>query len=123
MILILVVTVFAATNMIAQEGKHQQKSAEERTEKIIGKMKVDLMLSDDQAAKLKPVILKREQQRDAMRAKMEDDREHHKQMSRETDEELKKILSPEQMDKLKQQRKEMHDKRMERRTGMQNKED
>ncbi|HET8964482.1 MAG TPA: hypothetical protein VFM99_11320 [Chitinophagales bacterium] len=120
LILALAVTMYCTT-MSAQENKPARKTAEERTERIIGKMKTDLTLSDDQVSKLKPVVLKREQRRDELRTQIDNDKEHHKQMIKDTEEEFKKILSAEQLEKLKQQRKEMHDKRMDKHREMQNK--
>ena len=90
----------ATISMFAQESKQPRKSPEERTEKIVEKWKTDLTLSDDQVSKLKPIVLKREQQRDELRAKMSAEKENHKKMAKETEEYFKKILTPEQMEKL-----------------------
>lgn len=116
-ILMLAVVASASVSLFAQESKQPTKSPEERTEKIIGKMKGDLTLTDDQVVKLKPVILKREQQRDEMRAKASADRDSHKKLAQDTEEDLKKILTPEQMEKLKQQRKEMREKHQQKPNG------
>lgn len=94
----------------AQAAKQSSKSPEERTEKIVAKMKTDLALSDDQISKLKPLILKREQQRKEIHEKMDDAKDDAKKAMKESEEEFKKILSPEQYEKLKQMRKEMRDK-------------
>lgn len=109
-ILMFAVVAIASASIFAQESKSSRKSPEERTEKIIEKMKTDLILTDDQVSKLKPVILKREQQREALRAEMNAGKEDQKKIAREAEEDLKKILTPEQMEKLKQQRKEMREK-------------
>lgn len=104
----------ATISMFAQESKQPRKSPEERTEKIVEKWKTDFTLSDDQVSKLKPIVLKREQQRDELRAKMSAEKENHKKMAKETEEYFKKILTPEQMEKLKSQRKEMREKHMQK---------
>jgi len=113
-ILTLAVLVMTTISINAQESKEPRKSPEERTEKIVTKMKTDLALSDDQVTKLKPIILKREQKRDALRSTMSDAKDRHKEMAKETEDDLKNILSPEQMEKLKQQRKEMREKHMQK---------
>lgn len=109
-ILTFAVVVIATISIFAQENRERRKSPEERTERIVTRMKTDLALSDDQVSKLKPVILKREQQRDELRSKMSDARDQHRQMAKESEEDFKNILTPEQMEKLKQQRKEMREK-------------
>ena len=67
-IMITTISMFGQT----QTTKQSSKSPEERTEKIVAKMKTDLALSDDQISKLKPLILKREQQRKEIHEKMDD---------------------------------------------------
>lgn len=106
------VVVMATISIAAQERSESRRSPEERTEKIIAKMKTDLALSDDQVGKLKPVILKREHQLDELRTKMADARDRQKQITREAATEFKNILTPEQQEKLKKQRREMHEKRV-----------
>ena len=93
-----------------QGGKQSRKTPEERTERIITKMKTDLALSDDQVLKLKPVILKREQQRDEAYGKMNETKMDTKKARMDAEDEFQKILTPEQYEKLKQERKEMREK-------------
>lgn len=117
-ILTFAVVVISMISILAQENKEPRKSAAERTERIVARMKTDLALSDDQVSKLKPVILKREQQRDELRSKMSDARDQHRQMAKEADDDFKTILTPDQMEKLKQQRKEMREKHAHRKSDM-----
>lgn len=93
-----------------QTAKQPQRSPEERTEKMIAKMKTDLALSDEQISKLKPLILKREQQRKETHEKMDNAKDDVRKAMKESEEEIKKILTPEQYEKLKQMRKEMREK-------------
>lgn len=93
-----------------QTTKQSSKSPEERTEKIVAKMKTDLALSDDQISKLKPLILKREQQRKEIHEKMDDAKDDARKAMKESEEEFKKILTSEQYEKLRQMRKEMRGK-------------
>jgi phosphomevalonate kinase len=107
--LTLAVIAIASVSMFAQ-SKSPRKTPEERTEKIVVKMKNDLALSDDQIVKLKPVILKREQHREELREKMDTVRSHTRKIMKDAEEDLKKILTAEQLEKLKQERKGMHDR-------------
>jgi len=111
-ILAIAVIMITTINMFGQEqpAKQPRKSPEERTERIVAKMKTDLALSDDQVLKLKPIILRREQQRNEMYAKMDTTKTNTRQLMKDSEEEFKKIFTPEQFEKLKQQRKEMHEK-------------
>jgi len=112
--IILAVAVIMATafSVLGQEKgiRQPKRSAEDRTEKIVAKMKVDLVLSDDQVLKLKPVILRREQQRSEMYAKMDTTKSNTKKVLKDSDEEIKRILTSEQYEKLKEQRKEARNK-------------
>jgi hypothetical protein len=109
-ILMIAVVVSATISIVAQEQMVSRKSPEARTEGIVAKMRTALALSDDQVSKLTPVILKREQQREELRSKMDNTRDQHKQVNKEAEDHIKDILTPEQLQKLKQQRKEMHEK-------------
>lgn len=121
-ILTFAVAVISTISICAQENKQEnkevRKSPEERTERIVSRWKTDLALSDDQVNKLKPVVLKREQQRDELRAKMNNARDQHRRIAKETVEDFKNILTPEQMEKLKQQRKEMRERHEHRKGDM-----
>jgi membrane-bound lytic murein transglycosylase len=109
-----VVIAIASVSMFAQTSKPPRKTPEERTEKIVVKMKSDLALSDDQVLKLKPVILKREQQREDLYTKMDTVKSHSKKIMQDAEQDFKKILTPDQLEKLKQERKEMHDKHLQK---------
>lgn len=112
--LTVIVVAIASVSLFAQTSKAPRKTPEERAEKIVVKMKSDLALSDEQVVKLKPVILKREQQREELHTKMDTVKSHTRKIMKDAEEDLKKILTPEQLEKLKQERKEMHEKHMQK---------
>ncbi len=112
-IILVVAMVVISTVATFAQSKQKSKSPEERTEKIVEKMKTDLALSDDQVVKVKPIILKREQKREEFRAQMNSTKDQHRQIAKETDEDFKKVLTPEQIEKLKAHRKEMREKHKE----------
>jgi hypothetical protein len=113
-----IVVAIASVSMFAQKSKPPRKTPEERTEKIVVKMKADLALSEEQVLKLKPVILKREQQRDELYTKMDTVKSHSRKVMKDAEDEFKKILTPGQLEKLKQERQEMHDKHMQKKEGV-----
>lgn len=122
-IIILFAVAIASANMLGQEPakkKPSPRSPEERTEKIIEKFKGQLALSDDQVVKAKEIILKREQKRDELRKQFETNRDGlqtaNKENMKAAESELETVLSKEQMDKLKEYREEMKQKRKERGT-------
>lgn len=116
--LTVVVVAIASLSVFAQKEKQPRKTPEERTEKIVVKMKNDLALTDEQVSKLKPVVLKREQQKDDLYTKMDTVKNHTRKVMKDAEEEFKKILTPEQLEKLKQERKEMHEKHLQRQEGL-----
>jgi len=101
------ISTFGQSKTVARES---QKSPEDRTEKMIAKMKTDLSLTEDQVSKLKPLILKREQERKEMREKMDNAKDDVRRAMKESEEEIKKILTSEQYGKLQQMRQDMRDK-------------
>lgn len=114
-ILISFVVAIASANGSAQEKKVSHKTPEQRTERITVKLNEELALNDVQKVKVKEVILKREQQREESIKQFESSREVFKEANKKnikaTEEELKTILTPEQMGKLKQSKEEMKQKR------------
>jgi len=88
-----------------QTGKPKM-SAEQRTDKRVVAMRKKLNLSDEQVAKMKPLILAQEKIRES---NMKEARESHQKMMSE----MEKILSPEQMDKFKALQQERKDERKE----------
>ena len=113
-ILILFTVAIAAVNVKAQEKKPAVKSPEERTEKMVGRLNDVLALNDEQKVKAKDIILKREQKRTELHKQYEKDKQSFKKANRENmksgEEELKKILTPEQSEKLKKHHEEMKQK-------------
>ncbi|MBI5217316.1 MAG: hypothetical protein HY958_00100 [Bacteroidia bacterium] len=87
-----------------------KKTPDQRTEKIVKKFKEILTLTDEQAPKVKEVILKREKQHDADHKKYTKDSDASKAAKKERNKiahnELKNILSADQFDALKKWRKE-----------------
>lgn len=120
-ILISFVVAIASVNGNAQEQKVPRKTPEQRTERITVKLNEELALNDAQKVKVKEVILKQEQQREELFKQLESSREVFKEANKKnmqtTENELKTVLTPEQMGKLKQLREDMKQKRQKR--GMQ----
>ncbi len=120
-ILILFTVAIAAVNMSAQEKKSVAKSPEQRTEKMVTRLNEVLALNDDQKVKVKAVVLKREQKRAELHKQYETDKESFKKANRENiktgEAELKKILTPEQTEKLKKHREEMKQKRKDKKAA------
>ncbi len=112
----LIAVAIASASGMAQEKKSPCKTPEERTEKIMERMKEKLLLSEGQEAKLKPVILKREQQRDEFQVKREALMEANKKTMKAVEDELKTILTSEQNEKLKKEHTEDRGKRKEKRS-------
>ncbi len=75
-------------------------TAEDRTEKMITRMTQELTLTPEQQPKVKQLILKREQDKDANRKKMDVVREENKKILESFDTDLKKLLTPEQTTKM-----------------------
>jgi Spy/CpxP family protein refolding chaperone len=114
-ILISFAVAIATVNGFAQEKKGERKTPEQRTEKIVVKLNEKLALTDDQKTKVKEVILKQEQQREVSRKQFENNRDAFKESNKKnmqaTDVALKNILTPDQMEKVKQLREEQKEKR------------
>lgn len=112
--LILFAFAIAIVNGKAQEKKGAGQTPEQRTEKMLAKLNEVVTLSDDQKAKAKPVILKRETERTDLKKKYPN-KDEFKKANRENmkkaEVELKKILTAEQAEKLKKHREEMKEKR------------
>ncbi len=84
-------------------GKKGKPTVEQR----VNRMKADLNLTDQQAAQVKELFQKQEQERQTWRsnnpnATTEEIRAHREQMYRQMNEGLKKILTPEQYKKHEQ---------------------
>ncbi len=117
-ILVLFAVAIAAVNMNAQEKKQVAKDPEQRTEKMVTRMNDLLALNDEQKVKVKAVILTREQKKAELHKQYEKDKASFKKANREniksSEEDLKKILTPEQTEKLKKHREEMKKKRRDK---------
>ncbi len=100
-------------NVSAQDQeKKKQFTPEQRTEHRLERMKKDLSLTDEQSAKAKEVILAQEKTRDTENKQI---RESYKKLN----DDLDKILTPEQRNKresmMKERREKMKEQRHERR--------
>lgn len=114
-IMILFAVSIVAASTLAQEPQQpgpQKKTPEERAEHMTKQMTKALELNSDQQEKLKALIIKREKERQSMQANVKMKRE---QMEKQMDEDLQKILNPEQFEKFKKRKEEMKKKRMEKR--------
>lgn len=105
----------------AQEKKPAPKTPEQRTEKMVSKLNEVLVLNADQKVKVKDVIMKREQQRAEINKKFEKAKEEFKEANQKnmkiTKEELEKILTPEQVEKLKKHKEEIKQKHKDKKGG------
>ncbi len=73
---------------------------EDRTEKLITRMTQELTLTPEQQPKVKQLILKREQDKDVNRKKMDALRDENKKIMDSFDVEIKKLLTPDQVTKM-----------------------
>ncbi len=102
-ILILFAVAIASVNLLAQETmrkEHSARTPEEKAENVSRKMTRELALNADQQAKIKALILKREQQREAKISNGKDNRDR-------MEAEIMGVLTPEQLQKWKQKKEEM----------------
>lgn len=117
-ILISFAIAIATANGSAQEKKVPHKTPEQRTERRTVKLNQELALNDVQKVKVKEVILKQELQREESIKQFEGNREAlkeaNKKSMKESEDELKTILTPEQMEKLKQHKEEVKQKRQKK---------
>lgn len=95
--LMLFVVAMASVNVMAQDDKDGKKSPEERADMMIKKMTKDLVLTADQQAKMKALILKNEQEREARK-------KEEKARKEKMHAEMKAILTAEQYKKFEQKR-------------------
>ncbi len=113
-ILISFALAIASANVFAQGKKASHLTPEQLAEELTVKLNEDLALTDVQKVKVKEVILKREQQREISIKQLERSRDVFKEankLSMKTAEDsLKTILTPEQMNKMRQHKKQMKKK-------------
>ena len=98
----IVILMIAASPAFAQQEKTGRKTAEQRTAMITKNLTEKLSLSSSQADSISDVVLKREKLRDA--GKLTDAKK------KETDKEIKKILTKEQHEKWMKHREEVRAK-------------
>lgn len=119
-ILVLFTVAIAAVNMNAQDQK-PHKTPEQKAEQRANKLNDLLALNADQKEKVKGVILEHEKEHEAIRSKHEKNREafraENKKNKDATDADLKKILTPEQYEKLQKHKAEVEQKHKEKRAG------
>ena len=122
--LLSIIMLFTSINVKAQNSKANSaaakptKTAEERTEMWMKKMTEKLSITDAQSAKVKDIVLKREKQRDADREKFKSDKEGFRAASKERnvvfDSEIRKVLTVEQYQKLREARRDARTKAKEK---------
>jgi periplasmic protein CpxP/Spy len=102
LILILFTVVITSINMMAQEpqiANGPKRTPEERASKMTERMTKELVLTADQQAKMKAIILKREQEREA---RMKEEKLRMEKLEAD----IKAILTPEQFQKFEQKKSE-----------------
>lgn len=120
--LALLLFIAGTTTMTAQE-KAERKSInpQERAQKQTARMQEMLDLDEAQTAKIQVINAKYAEQKAAMRAEAEKNKEDRKAMYQAQDEELKAVLNKEQLEKYEAQkaaRKAKHGKRGHHKRGM-----
>lgn len=108
-ILMVFVVAMASVNVMAQDDKDGKKSPEERADMMIKKMTKELVLTADQQTKMKALILKNEQEREARK---KEEKARREKMHAE----MKAILTPEQFKKFEQKREEKKKSNPKKRT-------
>jgi Spy/CpxP family protein refolding chaperone len=97
-----------------QRGQHQQMTPDQRADRRIKMMKKNLGISDDQATKLKPVLVASIQQMDAIKMQPKGAKGAKKQqmaqLKQTTDDQIKNILTPEQYQKMQDMQQQRKDK-------------
>lgn len=127
LILSAVATVFAISSF-AQDGTKTQKTPEEVATKRADKLKTELTLSDEQRTKVYTIILDNTTKVRAVKARYPNDKKAAKaeiKPLRETcDASIKSVLTPEQVTKweqLKKEKKEQHkEKKKQKKAGTEN---
>jgi Spy/CpxP family protein refolding chaperone len=102
-ILMLFTVVITSVNMMAQgpqDGNGAKRTPEERASKMTERMTKELVLTADQQTKMKALLFKHEQEREA-RMKEE------KARMEKTDMDIKAILTPDQYQKYEQKKADM----------------
>jgi protein CpxP len=117
-ILISFAIAIVTANISAQEKKGPHKTPEQRAERRTVKLNQELALNEEQKVKVKEVVLKQELQRDESIKQFAGNREvlkeANKKNRKESEDELKSILTPEQIDKLKQHKEEIKQTRQKK---------
>lgn len=119
---LLAITILFSVAAIAQNNPNNNKrTAEERATRATRMMTANLQLSHEQQSQIHPVLLERERNKDAAREKNSGNREAMRsavrQVNDNADENLKKVLTEEQFEKLQTLREEQRQKAKERKTG------
>ena len=106
----LLMSVFCGALSYAQQDQRFKMTPEERTGKRVERMKKSLDLTDEQAAKLQEVHKQLLVEMKQIRAKGEVNREEMRAKTEAYHAQIKTILTPEQYQKYREQRKVMHKK-------------
>lgn len=96
-IIIIAVMVFSGiTGIFAQNNPSDSNSPEKRISRRVDRMKAEMKLTDDQAAKIKTLFLKQFDERQKTEAKLKEIRKEEKQNNLAGQQEIKNILTEEQ---------------------------
>jgi Spy/CpxP family protein refolding chaperone len=111
LMLTLLMSIFCVALSYAQQGQRSKPVPKERTAKRIEMMKKSLDLTDEQAVKLQEAQKQLFGYMKQIREKSKTNREEMKTKMTAYNEQLKKILTPEQYQKYQDQRKDMQKNR------------
>ena len=113
-ILSVVVAAIVSANSVAQDQARPMKTPEDRTERQVEKLNKDLSLTDEQKPKIKEIVLKREQAREELIKKYPEKneafREENRKLNAQSDEQIRALLTKEQLEKRKQFREDAMEK-------------
>ena len=107
-------TIFSFTSFISLAQPPQQMPVEDRVKRTIDRLKPELSLTDKQVIDITPVYTEYYTEMDKLRAAGNPTPEDRQKLTAARDEKLKKILSEDQMKKLKELEDQM---RQQRRQG------
>jgi periplasmic protein CpxP/Spy len=99
MLFTVVITSVNTMAQVPQDGNGSKRTPEERASKMTERMTKELVLTADQQAKMKAIILKREQERES---RMKEEKLRIEKLEAD----IKAILTPEQFQKFEQKRTE-----------------
>jgi hypothetical protein len=113
---VMVAMVFGMTTTMAQKGEEKQKlTPEQKSEKVADRMAKNLNLDAAQKASVKSISLKHAKKRHELKAEMKVLRKKMKTQKKIQHEEIRKVLTPEQIKKMEELKAKRDLKRSEKR--------